>query len=624
MIFYFQYISTRSGKSIFLVFEQFRYVFNIFEGFQRVSIESSLKLSKLTAIFLCDTNNVPPAVALHLTLLSNIPVICSSKQEILFRFSKNISDSAKNQKLDFICSDIYDDGFLKATKISFDDQNTYILQLPEIRGKFLFEKIKKYKIPQNLYSKLIEKGKIVYQEKTYFSKDFLEESVVPKNVCILFCNKNIQKFYEKVIEFKVDIFICFFEESLKYFMKRINGEFYLLNDNVFVEFPSFYDVQLSLNQIDRNFLLPVFCKSNLKMKKKIKQISLENQMKTELDEKNFHTKYQYEQDFDSDANDKIENTRKFNANTTYYQIENISTKEILESNDKLIFQKNNSYEIKKNPQIKYKEAKNVQRPHSILFLGTGCAVPSKYRNVSSIIFECKKSAFILDCGEDTLFQIMRIYGNLDILKKIKAIIISHPHADHYLGIISVLRKMKNVLIFGPKFLSDLIELYFEKHTFEIFDIENFFNSSLISSPFKSEEFELAFSRADHCKNSYSVRIYTEFGSISYSGDTRPTKDFIFLSQNVDVMIHEATFGEEEKHLALRTKHSTLDEALDVFRQSGAKKLLLTHFSNRIPKHVECIGINSIICFDFYRHIINEDNNNVSQKVTKFFKSLKNL
>jgi ribonuclease Z len=52
-----------------------------------------------------------------------------------------------------------------------------------------------------------------------------------------------------------------------------------------------------------------------------------------------------------------------------------------------------------------------------------------------------------------------------------------------------------------------------------------------------------------------------------------------------VLIHEATFGDEEgmQEMAVRKKHSTLAEALDVQRQMGATHLILTHFSQRYPK-----------------------------------------
>lgn len=61
-------------------------------------------------------------------------------------------------------------------------------------------------------------------------------------------------------------------------------------------------------------------------------------------------------------------------------------------------------------------------------LGTGCSVPNKIRNTSSILLRVNKdSSILLDCGEGTLGQIIRYYGvseGLNILRTIKVCHIS--------------------------------------------------------------------------------------------------------------------------------------------------------------------------------------------------------
>ena len=78
----------------------------------------------------------------------------------------------------------------------------------------------------------------------------------------------------------------------------------------------------------------------------------------------------------------------------------------------------------------------------LTFLGTGCAVPSKHRNNSSILLTLKgtpKISVLLDVGESTAAQIYQsVCGDIDrydaILLSIRVIWISHHHADHIVGL----------------------------------------------------------------------------------------------------------------------------------------------------------------------------------------------
>jgi ribonuclease Z len=65
-----------------------------------------------------------------------------------------------------------------------------------------------------------------------------------------------------------------------------------------------------------------------------------------------------------------------------------------------------------------------------------------------------------------------------------------------------------------------------------------------------------------------------------TGDTRPCASVVDASQGADLLIHEATFGEEEKERAKDTKHSTALEAAQVALAAKAKRLVLVHLSAR--------------------------------------------
>ncbi|KAL4873820.1 hypothetical protein BDV12DRAFT_159674 [Aspergillus spectabilis] len=79
----------------------------------------------------------------------------------------------------------------------------------------------------------------------------------------------------------------------------------------------------------------------------------------------------------------------------------------------------------------------------IIALGTGSSIPSKYRNVSSTLIHVPdKGYYLLDCGEGTLGQLKRILTPeklREVLQNLRMVWVSHLHADHHLGTVSVLK-----------------------------------------------------------------------------------------------------------------------------------------------------------------------------------------
>jgi ribonuclease Z len=86
--------------------------------------------------------------------------------------------------------------------------------------------------------------------------------------------------------------------------------------------------------------------------------------------------------------------------------------------------------------------------------------------------------------------------------------------------------------------------------------------------------------------------------VVYSGDTRPGGPLIAAGKDCDVLIHEATFEDDKEALAKKKRHSTVGEAVAAGRKMGARRTVLTHFSQRYPKLVRSGG--AICAFDFMR------------------------
>jgi ribonuclease Z len=236
------------------------------------------------------------------------------------------------------------------------------------------------------------------------------------------------------------------------------------------------------------------------------------------------------------------------------------------------------------------------------FLGTGASRPSKYRNVTSQFVSCgsKGAALILDCGEGTLGQLTRLRGEgacAALLARLSCIAVSHLHADHHLGLASLLWACsgKQVAVVCPPPLCFWGEELREWHTPPPRGwTEQWFECTRL--PDIASSIGLSFFSAVpvvHCPLSYGFVLEWPWQGRSfrvvYSGDTRPCERLEVAGQGADLLIHEATFEDSMQDDAVHKRHSTVSEAVGSGERMGATHTVLTHFSQRYPKSVESGG-----------------------------------
>jgi ribonuclease Z len=243
----------------------------------------------------------------------------------------------------------------------------------------------------------------------------------------------------------------------------------------------------------------------------------------------------------------------------------------------------------------------------VVTLGTGSALPSKYRNVSATLVRVPGYGnWLLDCGENTIGQLKRVFGEElpGVLRQLKGIWISHLHADHHLGTASVVKawaqETKNDKVLKNNKLIVSSDDGMINWLREYSDVEDYgydrIESIVINSDSKyrhyfetmqAEKVGLTSIQAcpvEHCNGALAVVLTFPNGfKVAYSGDCRPSDQFAAIGKGATLLIHEATFDDELQGDAYAKKHSTTSEALAVGKKMEARRILLTHFSQRYQK-----------------------------------------
>jgi ribonuclease Z len=263
---------------------------------------------------------------------------------------------------------------------------------------------------------------------------------------------------------------------------------------------------------------------------------------------------------------------------------------------------------------------------SLFFAGTAGSVPSARRGLPAVLLRRGGDRVLFDCGEGTQRQLLRSVGLVDV----DTVFITHFHADHWLGLPGMLKsfalreRTEPLTVYGPPGLKELMgvmRIVYGRlpYGFEIVELDpaetvpcdgyliaaipvrhkggSSFGYALVEDERPGElDPKLAqrlgvtpgpdFGRLVRGETVAGVKPEQVMGpvregrKIVLSGDTAPCEALAVAAHEADVLVHEATFVEEEAERARLTLHSTARQAAQLAADAHVRLLALTHVSSR--------------------------------------------
>ena len=272
----------------------------------------------------------------------------------------------------------------------------------------------------------------------------------------------------------------------------------------------------------------------------------------------------------------------------------------------------------------------------VVFLGTAGSAPTAARGLPATLVRRGGEKLLFDCGEGTQRQLLRSdIGLVDI----DALFVTHAHADHFLGIPGMLKtfdlrgREMPLTIYVPVWLDWLKRLLdqlvgrtgFPFHIELIEPNEELRRDGYVIAPFNVHHRVAAVGYAlvederpgrfdEQTARELGVEPGPDFGrlqrgeavtatngatvepdqvlgearrgrTIVLTGDTAPCEMTRHVAYRADLLVHEATYSDEELERARITKHSTARQAAMVAADAEVELLALTHLSPRHPAAV---------------------------------------
>ena len=195
---------------------------------------------------------------------------------------------------------------------------------------------------------------------------------------------------------------------------------------------------------------------------------------------------------------------------------------------------------------------------------------------------------LLDCGPGVLPRLRAAEG----WPRVDAIAITHFHLDHWGDLVPWVWGS----MYGPgKANGDRPELWLPpggtkelEHFGSHFGRPQMFEDAFAireyeeRAPFRAAGFEVTATHLVHYDlQTYGFRVSNDRRTLAYSGDSGPCDELVEVARGADLFICEATLLRGELEGELRG-HLDVGEAVDAFRRSGARRLLLTHRPHELP------------------------------------------
>ncbi len=226
----------------------------------------------------------------------------------------------------------------------------------------------------------------------------------------------------------------------------------------------------------------------------------------------------------------------------------------------------------------------------VYFLGTGGAGSHVSRDYPAYLVETNDSLILVDAGMKVETKLRELgFSICDIT----AVMISHRHYDHTAGILGLLdlqleeQCSKPLTIYAP---NDAVD--------RILSVKEILGPRSAPKPIvkplpEDRATHLSFNntRVESFPVSHSVPTLgftIEYDDIKvvYSSDTQPCNTVEERANGAQLLLHEASFPSELKHIARITKHTTVKEAVRVGLNSEILALIhITHVAEKEARKI---------------------------------------